>query len=206
MNETPSMPLDSAIYEAISAAKPLIREAEMAARKNSLRQLFAAWRDADSQSAPRTARLEYDPFHQPLTKRLFLLTVGSDAVIDDAEKCPPLTTPQLLAISVLADDDPRAAAALADYLQEQGVDAISEARRLEREHVAATFDALAAWHDEHGSDSLAWDYQGVAGLIRDPQFDDAVRLNEEERLRQRSTRDYEDAANGHDSRFGSSVE
>ncbi len=119
-----------------------------------------------------------------------------------------LSTAQLLAISVLADDDPRAAAALADYLQEQGIDAIDAARRQERKHVAAIFSDLAAWYEKYMSSSLASDYRDVAELIRDPRFDDAVRLNEELRLEEadryqrglNGTRIEFDA--GHDARDG----
>lgn len=53
---------------------------------------------------------------------------------------PALTTAQTLALAVLLADDMVAASALVDLLQEQGVDAVAEAKRQERERIARVID------------------------------------------------------------------
>ena len=72
----------------------------------------------------------------------------------DGEMLPPgqsLSTAEALAIAVLSGDN-SAAAPLVDYLQENGIDAVTEATRLERERVMKCVYEAAVKHGDPEAD------------------------------------------------------
>lgn len=136
LNQQPLL-ADPFLRDHFDAEKERRREDEKRQRRTALSHLLAAWIDAESTSVSRDGRVEFDAFHQPIQKRLLSVSVLSDSICSEGEHLPVLSTAKLLALSVLLDDDSAAAAALADYMVESGVEAFTA----ERERTKRRYDA-----------------------------------------------------------------
>lgn len=110
-------------------------DAEKRYRNGAIRTLLAAWRDAASET-----RVEY---RHALSNGFDQIRVNSTTKHREGEFFPPLPASKCLALAVLLDEDERAAAALADYMVELGVEAFAaERQRVKERYDRVEFDLI----------------------------------------------------------------